>query len=209
MVKQCPPCSATFICNPGSGRCVSRTGPTGTKLLEEARALLSDNVNVISQDRIPRWRRHVQKFDSGTGEHVYDVHGLATMIDHASRPQVIIYDDMTRQIIQPHRPKWPLTGREMTAAEVDAIMLHASLTEWARPAETAAVSNANRRVPRNLAVAQAGARAARNAARARQEAEERRQLDNRWRESARNSRRGDGPPVRRRLNFGDSGSRRD
>lgn len=33
MVKPCLPCSETFICNPESGRCVARTGPTGMKLL--------------------------------------------------------------------------------------------------------------------------------------------------------------------------------
>lgn len=32
MSKQCPPCSANFICNPASGRCVARNGPTGRKL---------------------------------------------------------------------------------------------------------------------------------------------------------------------------------
>jgi hypothetical protein len=33
MSKQCPPCDATKICNPPTGRCVLKTGPTGKALL--------------------------------------------------------------------------------------------------------------------------------------------------------------------------------
>ena len=35
--KQCLPCNPEFICNPASGRCVSRTGPTGAALVRMSR----------------------------------------------------------------------------------------------------------------------------------------------------------------------------
>ena len=46
--KQCPTCSETFICNPVSGRCVSRTGPTGARLVARAGVFSPSTSRVLS-----------------------------------------------------------------------------------------------------------------------------------------------------------------
>lgn len=166
MTKPCPPCPVDKVCNPASGKCVLRTGRTGKKVLANRKNTRtntdnnnSNTVNMITQERIPHGRKFVLR---GA---VYDVHGLADLLQHDDHGTVTNFGRRASRV--PHIP-----SEAITAAEKAAIYARARNTvpEWTPEARAAAAASSTASVPPELAAAAATARAARNAMMARQRA---------------------------------------
>lgn len=144
--KSCPPCSAAHICNPVSGRCVLRSGPTGRALLaaptvdlerlilEDAAKLTNYNTIFADTERIPAQYTELREMLAKTRLMVYVWPGLT---GQRAAERIVAAFDVARRWPDDLAAPPPVTVPQVQRAVHALAERTLGATQWRRAMELA------------------------------------------------------------------------